>query len=320
MVIWNERMNLLTGNAKYVDVLEKSLYNGALDGLSLSGDRFFYGNPLASSNNYQRSEWFGTACCPSNIARLVESLGSYIYASSENDIWVNLFVGSSTTIPLKNAKVQLQQQTEYPWNGRIKLIVNPSSASEFPIHVRIPGWAVNEASPGTTYQYTDKNDSTVSLTLNGKAVKYRIENGYAVINNKWKKGDVISLNLPMPVRMIRATDSIKADKNKIALQRGPLIYCVEQLNDANAKKSYIIPKDVVFRTSFNKTLLNGIVEIKANVPVIKPSADGLSIKTEHGELTAIPYYSWANRGHSQMDVWLPTRIAAVTVKASKDDN
>jgi DUF1680 family protein len=320
MVIWNERMNLLTGNAKYIDVMEKSLYNGALDGLSLSGDRFFYGNPLASAENYQRSEWFGTACCPSNIARLVESLGNYIYASSENDIWVNLFVGSTTTIPLKNAKVQLQQQTEYPWNGQIKLTVTPSSTTEFPLHVRIPGWAANVASPGTTYQYTDKNDSTISLTLNGKAVKYQLENGYAVIRNKWKKGDVVSLNLPMPVRMIRATDSVKADKNKIALQRGPLIYCVEQLSNADPKHSYIIPQDVVFRTSYNKDLLNGIVEIKASVPVIKPSGDGMSVKTEQGELTAIPYYSWANRGHSQMDVWLPTKIAAVSVKASKDDN
>ncbi|GAA4323239.1 glycoside hydrolase family 127 protein [Mucilaginibacter gynuensis] len=320
MVIWNERMNLLTGNAKYVDILEKSLYNGALDGLSLSGDRFFYGNPLASANNYQRSEWFGTACCPSNIARLVESLGDYIYASSANDIWVNLFVGSSTTIPLKNGKVELKQETGYPWNGQIKLTIGSSSAGKFPLHVRIPGWANNNPASGTTYRFTDKSDSTVNLSLNGKPVKYTLDNGYAVISSNWKKGDVLTLNLPMPVRMVAATDSIRANRNKVALQRGPLIYCVEQLNDAGTKQSFIIPDNVAFSTSFNKDLLNGIVTIKANVPVIKPSEDGKSVKTEQGEITAIPYYSWANRGHSQMDVWLPAKVSAVSLKASKDDN
>jgi DUF1680 family protein len=319
MVIWNERMNLLTGNAKYIDVLERSLYNGALDGLSLSGDRFFYGNPLASDNNYQRSEWFGTACCPSNIARLVESLGNYIYASSANDIWVNLFVGSNTTIPLKNGAVQLQQQTNYPWDGNIKLTVNPASKAAFPLHVRIPGWAKNEPAPGTTYQYTDKSDSTISIALNGKPVKYTMDNGYAVITGKWKKGDVVTLNLPMPVRMVRATDSIKANRNKIALQRGPLVYCVEQVDNTDPKQSFIMPDNVVFNTSFNKDLLNGITVIKAGVPVLKPAEDGKGIKTEQGEIIAIPYYSWANRGNSRMQVWLPTKINSITVKANNDD-
>jgi len=320
MVIWNERMNLLTGNAKYVDILEKNLYNSALDGLSLTGDRFFYGNPLASANNYQRSEWFGTACCPSNIARLVESLGNYIYASAAEDIWVNLFVGSTTTIPLKNGSVQLQQETKYPWNGLIKLTVSASSTTKFVLHVRIPGWADNRPSPGTTYQFTNKSDSTISLTLNGKPVKYALENGYAVINNRWKKGDLITLSLPMPVRMVVATDQIKADRNKVAFQRGPLVYCVEHLNNAGPKQSFIIPNNVVFNTSFNKDLLNGIVTIKANVPVFKPSDDGKSVKTEQEEIIAIPYFAWANRGNSQMDVWLPTKVSSISLKASKDDN
>ncbi|SEA02045.1 glycoside hydrolase family 127 protein [Pedobacter hartonius] len=318
MVLWNERMNLLTGNAQYVDVLEKSLYNGALDGLSLSGDTFFYGNPLASDEDNQRSKWFGTACCPSNIARLVESLGNYIYASSDQAIWVNLFVSSSTSIPLKKATVQIRQESNYPWEGVIRLTVDPSSKIAFPLHIRIPGWANNEPAPGSTYQFTDRVDSTVSLSLNGKPVKYTLKDGYAIVNGQWKKGDVVTLTLPMPVRMVKATDSIKMNRNKIALQRGPLMYCVERFGK-DQEQSFVIPEQVAFNTSFDKELLNGVVVLKAEVPFLMPADNGKSIKTEQGTLTAIPYYSWANRGHSQMDVWLPTRISSIDVKASKDD-
>jgi DUF1680 family protein len=307
MVLWNERMNLLTGNAKFVDVLERSLYNGALDGLSLTGDHFFYGNPLASGPNYQRSEWFGTACCPSNIARLVESLGNYIYASNDNAIWVNLFVGSKTSIPLKNGAVQLQQESNYPWEGNIKLSVNPTAKQAFPLHVRIPGWATNQPVPGETYRYSEKSKDAVKLTLNGKPVAYTMQNGYAVINRQWKKGDVIALNLPMPVRQVVAIDSIKADRDKIALQRGPLMYCVEQLANTGAKQNFVVPANTVFTTSFDPNLLNGVMVIKANVPFVLPGTDA---KTESGSITAIPYYSWANRGKSDMDVWLQTKILA----------
>lgn len=320
MVIWNERMNMLTGDSKYVDVLEKSLYNGALDGLSLKGDHFFYGNPLASNNNYQRSEWFGTACCPSNIARLVESLGNYIYASAANDIWVNLFVGSNTTIQLKGGKVEVKQQTGYPWNGNVNLTLNPSSGGNFPLHIRIPGWAKNEAAPGTTYRYVNNSDSTITLTVNGKPAKFTMERGYAVIRNNWKKGDVVALNLPMPVRTVQATDSIKADRNKVALQRGPLIYCVEQLQSAGLGQTYLIPDNATFTTAFDQNTLNGIVAIKAKVSSLQPTADGKGVESKEAEMTAIPYFSWANRGQSRMDVWLPTKIEAVRVKANNDDN
>lgn len=317
MVLWNERMNTLTGNAKYVDVLEKSLYNGALDGLSLSGDRFFYGNPLASAHDYKRSKWFGTACCPSNIARLVESVGSYIYAASDDAVWVNLYVGSNTVVPLKKGTVEIKQESNYPWEGKVKITVSPKSKMNFPLYVRIPGWAKNEAVPGSTYQFTDQLKNNVSLLLNGKPLKYTLENGYAVITNQWKKGDVVTLDLPMPVRMVKATDSIKMDINKIALQRGPLMYCVEQLNSDSGKKVFIIPNKVTFNSSFEKNLLNGVVVLKAEVPFLKVAADGKSIDTTQGEITAIPYYSWANRGLSEMNVWLPTQIESI--RANKDD-
>jgi DUF1680 family protein len=160
----------------------------------------------------------------------------------------------------------------------------------------------------------------MSLTVNGKPAKFTMEHGYAVVRNKWKKGDVVALNLPMPVRMVQATDSIKANRNKIALQRGPLIYCVEQINDAGLQKNYLIPENTVFNAAFDQNTLNGIVAIKATVPSVQLTADGKGIETKETEMTAIPYFSWANRGHSRMDVWLPTKIESVSVKASKDDN
>lgn len=319
MVLWNQRMNLLTGDAKYIDVLERSLYNGALDGLSLSGDRFFYGNPLASNGGYGRSEWFGTACCPSNIARLVESLGNYIYASSDNAIWINLFVGSNTSIALKKNNVQVVQQTNYPWSGSVKITVTPSAKTSFPLYIRIPGWARNEPVPGSTYRYADRTDSSIRLSLNGKPVKYAVENGYAVINNQWKKGDQVTLDLPMPVRRVVAIDSVKADRNRIALQRGPLVYCVEQPGNISKVQNFIIPDDAVFDVAFDKNTLGGIVSIKTEVPVIKPDEAGKNIKMEKEPITAIPYFSWANRGKSEMQVWLPVKIESVIIKSNADD-
>jgi DUF1680 family protein len=314
MVLWNLRMNTLTGDAKYADVLERSLYNGALDGLSLTGDRFFYGNPLASDGDYGRSEWFGTACCPSNIARLVESLGNYIYASSSKAIWVNLFVGSNTTIPLQSGAVKVSQETNYPWDGNIRIGVEPLKKSTFPLYIRIPGWALNEPVPGSTYKYQDKVDSVISIQLNGKALRYTIKDGYAIISRTWKKGDAVTMNLPMPVRKIVATNRIQANVNRVALQRGPLVYCIEQADNGNKSKSFIVPQDATFTSEFNKNLLGGVVTLKAQVPVVVPSAAGNSVSMEQQPLVAIPYFSWANRGKSQMQVWLPTRIEAIVVQ------
>jgi DUF1680 family protein len=314
MVLWNLRMNTLTGDAKYADVLERSLYNGALDGLSLTGDRFFYGNPLASDGDYGRSEWFGTACCPSNIARLVESLGNYIYASSSKAIWVNLFVGSNTTIPLQSGAVKVSQETNYPWDGNIRIGVEPLKKSTFPLYIRIPGWALNEPVPGSTYKYQDKVDSVISIQLNGKALQYTIKDGYAIISRTWKKGDAVTMNLPMPVRKIVATNRIQANVNRVALQRGPLVYCIEQADNGNKSKSFIVPQDATFTSEFNKNLLGGVVTLKAQVPVVVPSAAGNSVSMEQQPLVAIPYFSWANRGKSQMQVWLPTRIEAIVVQ------
>jgi DUF1680 family protein len=308
MVFWNQRMNLLTGESKYIDVLERSLYNGALDGLSLKGDLFFYGNPLASSGNYSRREWFGTACCPSNIARLVESVGNYIYAKSDNALWVNLFVGSSGTLTIKNRNIQVKQVTNYPWDGKVQISVIPDKQTDFNLFIRIPGWADNVPVPGETYSYSDTSSEKISLSLNGIPVAYKIVNGYAVINKTWKKGDVVVLNLPMPVRRIVAVDMVKDDRNRVALQRGPLVYCFEHFDNEGKVMNIVIPDNTAFTSEFKPELLNGIVVLETLAPVASISEDGLGISCANRKITAIPFFSWANRGEGQMQVWMPRKI------------
>jgi DUF1680 family protein len=311
MVFWNQRMNLLTGESKYVDVLERSLYNGALDGLSLSGDRFFYGNPLASSGQYARSEWFGTACCPSNISRLVESVGDYVYAKSDNAIWVNLFVGSRTTIPLKSGKVQVAQQTGYPWEGKVQITVSPEGKTKFPLLVRIPGWAQNQPAPGNTYRYADSTTEIYTLLVNGKSIATTPRDGYAVLEREWKKGDVVTLNLPMPVRRIAATDSVQENQNRVALQRGPLVYCVEGVDNGGKAWNLFLPDHARFKTKTYRVGSEPVIALEAALPVVDPSSDGLNVQVAPHDIIAIPYYTWANRGPSSMQVWLPRKIKAI---------
>lgn len=311
MVFWNQRMNMLTGESKYVDVLERSLYNGALDGLSLSGDRFFYGNPLASTGNDSRREWFGTACCPSNIARLVESVGNYVYAKSDDGLWINLFIGSSGTFVIKGKNVQVKQVTNYPWDGKIKISVVPDKQTEFDLKIRIPGWANNQPVPGDTYRFSDKVAEKFTLSLNGIPAAYKMINGYAVIRKTWKKGDAVELNLPMPVRRIVAIDDVKDDRNRVALQRGPLVYCFEHVDNAGKTMNIVIPDHISFTTEFKQDLLNGIVVLQAEAPVATVSADGLNISSVKRKITAIPFYAWANRGKGEMQVWMPQKMTGV---------
>lgn len=317
MVLWNERMNILTGDAQYIDVLERSLYNGALDGLSYSGDRFFYGNPLASNGGYQRSAWFGTACCPSNIARLVESLGNYIYANSDNQVWVNLFVGSNVGIELGNNRVEIAQQTNYPWEGQVELAISPQKKSRFSLNVRIPGWAQNRPSPGNTYRFLNSSEQQITLKVNGQDVPYAQKNGYAVIDREWKKGDKVSLSLPLEVRRVVAIDSIKDDRDRVALQRGPLMYCFEHPDNGGQVKNIVVPDNVKFEPKFENGLLGGMMVLEANVPVIAVSQDGLAVTTENKNILAIPYFAWANRGEGQMQVWMPRKISRVEIGAGQ---
>jgi uncharacterized protein len=303
MVFWNQRMNLLTGDAKYIDILERSLYNGALDGLSLTGDRFFYGNPLASRGQHYRREWFGTACCPANIARLVASIGDYIYGTSADGIWINLFVGSNTQLQ----RMQVSMKTNYPYDGKVKISVNPTIRTTKALHIRIPGWARSEAVPGELYSF--QNESTpVVITVNGEKFAYPIENGYAIVQKTWRKGDVVEITLPMNARMVRARNELKQNNQRVAVQRGPLVYCVEGTDNNGKAWNIIVPENTRFTDTSYIVSTEQVIALKAEVPVVTVSADGLNVQTEKKTITAIPYYTWANRGQSQMQVWLPTSI------------
>lgn len=308
MVFWNQRMNALTGKAEYIDILEKSLYNGALDGLSLTGDRFFYGNPLASNGRHSRREWFGTACCPSNIARLVASLGDYVYASSPNAIWINLFVGSNTTIPVSKSETAVKMQTGYPWNGKTKIYLDPKSKIKFSLNIRVPGWARGIASPGGLYNFVKKDTAALSVLVNGKPFSYTGSNGYLEIKREWKKGDSVEIDIPMEVQQVRSKDDLKFNNERIALQRGPLVYCVEGADNSGKAWNLIVPDNASFSISQQKILSEDVVAIQSTVPVIEISNDGQTVKTENKPITAIPYYAWCNRGQNPMQVWLPKKI------------
>lgn len=308
MVFWNQRMNLLTGESKYFDVLERSLYNGALDGLSLSGDRFFYGNPLASNGKHYRREWFGTACCPANIARLVSSLGDYIYNKSNEAIWINLYVSSQTKLTMGKIPVVIEQKSNYPWEGEVTVSVTPDKKSKFSMRLRLPGWATGEVVPGDLYRFVKDGASTISVKVNGKDFQYSTDKGYAVITREWKKGDLITLTLPMEVKEIASKETIKANEGRIALQRGPLVYCVEGADNDGQAWNFVVPENTPYKTQFNGGLLNGVVTIQASVPSVTIGADGLSINTQTKSITAIPYYSWCNRGSNPMQVWFPRKI------------
>lgn len=313
MVFWNQRMNSLTGNAEYTDVLERSLYNGALDGLSLSGDRFFYGNPLASSGRHARREWFGTACCPANIARLVASIGNYVYASSDNGIWINLFVGNQTKITVNKTDMHLNMETNYPWEGATKITINPSKKVSTAIYIRIPGWARGEASPGNLYSFIDKSWEKPSLSINGRSFQYSIEKGYAVIKREWKKGDVIDFRLPMPVKTITTRKEVGEDEGRIAFQRGPIVYCVEGA-DNNGKAMNIIADGKIELKPESATIADEpIIALKGDMSVVSIGDNGTSIQTERKPVIAIPYYTWCNRGSNEMQVWLPTYARSIRV-------
>lgn len=311
MVFWNQRMNFLSGDSKFIDVLEKSLYNGARDGLSLSGDRFFYGNPLASKGQHSRREWFGTACCPANIARLVASLGDYVYGASADGLWVNLFVGSTTSVKIGKINVPVSLETNYPWEGKVKITLQPSSKVRMKLHVRIPGWSQGEAVPGGLYEFENKKSDGFTLTVNGKAAVYTTAQGYAIIDREWKKGDQVELNLPMEVKKVIARSELKQDDDRIALQRGPLIYCVEGADNNGQAWNLFVPDHARFTTSFQKDLLEGVTTIQFQSPTVQVAKDGQSVTTEEKTITAIPYYAWCNRGKNAMQIWLPRKIKEV---------
>ena len=313
MVFWNQRMNNLTGNAEYIDVLERSLYNGALDGLSLSGDRFFYGNPLASDGRHSRKEWFGTACCPSNIARLIASLGNFIYGYADNKIFVNLFVGSETSFSLPKGEMQFKMQTNYPWSGDVQCVLGMKKKSKAAIAFRIPGWSKGIPAPGNLYTFFDDKEEKPTLLINGVESHYTDQDGYAVVDREWKDGDIIEYKIPMTIKKVVARNELKLDNNRMALQRGPLVYCVEGADNNGKAWNIVSPKEAVYTTENMGIVNENVVSLVSNLPVLTISDDGLSANTRSQKVRAIPYYSWCNRGSNPMQVWLPILLSDIKI-------
>lgn len=319
-VFWNERMFLLHGDAKYIDVLEKILYNGLISGVGLDGKSFFYTNAMQIKNSFThpdmeatRSGWFPCSCCPTNLVRLLPSVPGYVYAQKDDKLFVNLFISSNVSLNIQNRQVEIVQQNNYPWNGDLKFTVNPKSSFAFSMLLRIPGWAQNEAIPSDLYTFKNNSDKKTIITINGKEVTYQIENGYAVLNRKWKKNDIIRVNLPMQVRRVLANKSVKNDIGKIALQRGPIIYCAEWVDNNGKASNIVMPDNTAFTTEYKPDLLNGIEIVKANVPAVLIDANGENLHTENQPFVAIPYYAWANRGKGEMMIWFPEKIKDVDI-------
>lgn len=273
MVLWNQRMNQLTGDSKYIDILERSLYNGALAGISLGGDRFFYVNPLESKGDHHRQEWYGCACCPSQLSRFLPSIGNYIYASSDDALWVNLYIGNTGQIRIGETDILLTQKTDYPWDGSVKLTISTSQPLEKEIRLRIPNWC-----------------KTYDLSINGKRINVSEKKGYAVIKD-WKSQDVIALDMDMPVEIVAADPHVKENFGKRAIQRGPLVYCMEEIDNPEYFDQIQLSPSTTFQTAFVSDILNGIKTIKTN--------------GRAQSATFIPYYAWDNRKAGKMRVWIP---------------
>lgn len=319
-VFWSYRMFLLHGDAKYIDVLEKTLYNGLISGVSLDGKSFFYTNAMQVRDNFfhhdletGRSGWFTCSCCPTNLIRLIPSIPGYMYATNNGNLYVNLYISSTASIRIADGSpIQLIQQSNYPWNGAIGIQIIPAKSSRFRMLLRIPGWARNEAIPGGLYAFQQNDsDDRVVIKINGKEQKFVIDKGYVVINRIWKKGDSIAFVLPMTPRLVIASDSISDDKSKIALQRGPLIYCAEWVDNNHKTSNLIVPAHTLFITKQRPDLLSGVITLEADVPGVFLSADGQSVFTKKEHLTLIPYYSWANRGKGEMNIWFPERVSEI---------
>jgi len=307
---WNERLFLLHGDARYVDVLERTLYNGLISGVGLDGKSFFYPNPLESRGQLLRSAWFGCACCPGNITRFLPSLPGYFYATQGSTVFVNLFAASTAHIDIPaGGKVTIDQETQYPWDGKIRMTVKPSGVRRFTLNVRIPGWALDEPVPSDLYRFAGAKKAPISLSVNREPVAVSLVKGYAAIARDWKPGDVVELNLPMRVQRVMANAKVAEDRDRVALQRGPIVYCAEWKDNATSVRNMVLPDNASVTAAYQPKLLGGVVTLRADVKSLAYDATG-KVVAKDAVLTAIPYYAWANRGKGEMAVWLPDSLAS----------
>ena len=306
--MWNLRMFMLHGDAKYIDVLERSLYNAVLSGISLDGKEFFYPNVLScDENGAERSEWFNCSCCPSNLSRFVPSIPGYVYATSDAGVYVNLYGANQAGITLGNGKrIDMSQKTSYPWEGNIELTVTPESKQEFSIMLRIPGWVDNRPVPSDLYTYMNADEKKIVIKINGEVQNAPIEKGYAVLARKWEPGDVIQLTLPMEVHKNKANDKVEADINHLSVERGPIVYCAEFADNNGAVLNYVLKSGDEFAVSPAPALFDGVNLLKGHVDRVVADKNYEVIKSVKDSLTLIPYYARSHRGNGEMTVWFPS--------------
>lgn len=305
----NHRLFLFHGDAKYYDVLERSLYNGVLSGISLDGGKFFYPNPLESAGGYERKAWFGCACCPSNLCRFLPSVPGYVYATRGDSLYVNLFMEGVSEIQVGKYKLELRQQTAYPFEGTVRMQLTKGKG-DFVMKVRIPGWVRGEVVPSDLYHFADKKKTDYSVKVNGKTVDGELENGYLAISRRWKKGDVVELSLDMTPRLVAANEKVADDRGKMAVERGPLVYCAEWPDNEDIDLfSVLLPREAQLAVTGEKAP-GGACVIAAKAQRLSYDAEG-KLCTSDVTLKLIPYYSWANRGQGKMMVWLPVEAGAV---------
>jgi len=317
-VYWNYRMFLLHGDSKYMDLLEKILYNGLISGVGLDGKSFFYTNAMQIRNSFShpdmetgRSGWFDCSCCPTNVTRLLPSIPGYMYAQKDDDIYINLFANGTASLKVHDRPLSITQQNNYPWDGALAFTIQPVKQEDLTLKIRIPGWAQGKAMPTDLYAFRNTTPSVVEIKVNGTPVAYSLDKGYAVIHRTWKKNDRLEVTLPMEVKKVVANNPLlKDDQGKVALQRGPLMYCAEWKDNNGSTSTLILPREASLSPVFEKDLLNGVVVLKGDARQVIVDANGENIHTEKQTLTAIPYYAWANRGKGEMTVWLPEKVKA----------
>ena len=303
---FDRNLNLLSGEARYADALECELYNAALAGVSLAGNSYTYVNPLESANGNSRWAWNGCPCCPPMFLKLMGAMPGYIYAQDQSGVYVNLFVGSTAKIQLRGRTVCIRQTTDYPWNGEVKIVLEGAQDAEFDLHVRIPGWCQGAASLDELYPASNLPlAGAAHLKVNGKTVENLANTrGYATVHRRWKSRDVVQLTLDMPVQLVQANVHVEADKDRVSLMRGPMLYCFEGADNGAAVQNLVIPPGTAFTPEYKPNVLGGVTVLTGRVTAWFQNAAGLAAPAPF-RATAIPYFANANRGTTPMQVWMP---------------
>ena len=310
-IMWNQRMFLMTGDGKYMDVCERSLYNGFPSGVSLSGDRFFYPNTLdydgQAKNNHGyagRAPWFGCACCPPNVLRTMASVGGYFYAVKGSQLYVSLYGTGTAETRVEDNSVKITQQTDYPWNGKVQFTVTPAKSAEFTLALRIPGWVEGRPVPSDLYSYEDSKPASWTISVDGKKLVVPVEKGFATIRRTWKAGDQVTLDLPMPIRRVVANAKLKADTGRVALERGPVVYCLEGVDNESVIAESVLPSSATITADYKPKLLGGVTVLKISGGQLAYMNNDGKVAGKSMNYLAIPYCTWNNRGNSPMQVWV----------------